>query len=346
MRNNMEYFLSMDIIRVYAVFLIVLLHVSAPVLYAFSPIQNSMWWIGNAFDSFARAGVPLFFMISGLLVLGNYKRENINEFIRKRVKKVVIPLVAWSCIFFLWRIYFHNDVITINGIFRQFLEGSVYYHLWFLYPLISLYIAVPIVYPIFERNPGLIRYFTLFWFLFVSISALVRKMFGFSIFFGSELFTPFIGFFVIGYAMRKESKKLKKGVVIALGVLAYIVTVLGTFYLTRNLGEIDEFFYGYTSINVVVLSVCTFAIMRNAKWEFLSNKSKGFISKVKDLSFGVFLIHPIVIDVLFIKVLGRQIYETGVSPLISIPFATMVVFLVSAMLTLFLKKIPRIREII
>lgn len=86
-----------DGVRVVAILSIVWLHSFATLLYRFDSIPISSWWLGNLYDSIARMGVPLFFMISGFLLLD--KSEPWSIFLRKRMTKVIIPFIAWTIIY-------------------------------------------------------------------------------------------------------------------------------------------------------------------------------------------------------------------------------------------------------
>ncbi|MBK9210985.1 MAG: acyltransferase family protein [Anaerolineales bacterium] len=49
----------------------------------------------------SRAAVPLFFMVSGFLLLK--KEEPYSVFFRKRAVKVAVPFFIWSVIYLLWK---------------------------------------------------------------------------------------------------------------------------------------------------------------------------------------------------------------------------------------------------
>ncbi|NLV90708.1 MAG: acyltransferase family protein, partial [Tenericutes bacterium] len=60
--------LYMDVIRIVAIFAVVLLHVAADNFYVFK-YTSFEWQVLNVYDSLVRFCVPLFFMISGVLFL-------------------------------------------------------------------------------------------------------------------------------------------------------------------------------------------------------------------------------------------------------------------------------------
>ena len=99
--------LWINLLRVVAMFGVVLLHVTAPLLYKYGKTPMSYWWTANIFDSAVRVCVPLFFMISGYFLLD--KSEKLSRFITKRIKKVVVPLVIWSIVYIIWKMIITAD---------------------------------------------------------------------------------------------------------------------------------------------------------------------------------------------------------------------------------------------
>ncbi len=83
----------------------------------------------------------MFFMLSGFLLIG--KKENLKVFFVKRINKVLVPLFAWSIIFLFWKAYYEqSDSISLYSLYSIILT-SAYYHLWFMYAIIIIYLYVP-----------------------------------------------------------------------------------------------------------------------------------------------------------------------------------------------------------
>ena len=99
---------NINYIRAIATIAVIFLHVSSDVLYEFKSIPIRVWWIGNIYDSLVRVSVPLFFMISGALLLS--KDYLINDFIGNRVKKIIPPFVFWSIVYI-----FYNNINYIKS---------------------------------------------------------------------------------------------------------------------------------------------------------------------------------------------------------------------------------------
>lgn len=81
---------SADLLRVTAVFLVILLHVAANAFHHF----HDAWEITTFYGSLSRVCIPLFFMLSGALLLK--KTESIRLFFMKRAGKIIVPTMFWS----------------------------------------------------------------------------------------------------------------------------------------------------------------------------------------------------------------------------------------------------------
>lgn len=123
-------------LRVLACFMVVQLHVSAELFVRPGP----GWWAGNVLDSLTRSCVPLFFMIAGATMLR--REEPLGIFFRKRVLRILPPLILWS-LFYLWWLWY-NGGGPANWALAM-VQGPTMYHLWYFYALVGIYAALPIL---------------------------------------------------------------------------------------------------------------------------------------------------------------------------------------------------------
>ncbi len=132
-----------DLVRVTAMFLVVTIHVSGQLTNVWGQIPDDQWMIANMYGSIARISVPLFFMVSGYLLLP--RSESLGSFYTKRMPKVVIPFVAWSVIYLSWMCGSQPGTCTPDSLRPYLLLQRSYFHLWFLYSLISIYFIFPVL---------------------------------------------------------------------------------------------------------------------------------------------------------------------------------------------------------
>src|SRR3546814_10665596 len=87
---------AMDTARIGACFMVVVLHVAAMNFGVF----DNQWWASNFYDSMTRSCVPVFLMISGVLLLG--KQETLAVFYRKRFARILPPLQFCYMFYISW----------------------------------------------------------------------------------------------------------------------------------------------------------------------------------------------------------------------------------------------------
>src|SRR5580704_5615484 len=89
------------VIRAFALFLVIFGHVFSSYCENLDAYGRGIWWITNVMNTFIRPCGPLFFMVSGLLLLDPAKSEPLSAFFKKRGKKI-LAFAAWSLLYALW----------------------------------------------------------------------------------------------------------------------------------------------------------------------------------------------------------------------------------------------------
>ncbi len=133
----------LEAIRILAVCLVVLNHTDVYFLY-FSETSNPLTYVVSLFCSvLCRINVPLFFMVSGALLLK--KRESIRELYRKRVVRMLAVLVLFSAVQYL-AAGFSGELDSGMGaadFFSRLYTGRVLDSYWFLYAYLGVLAALP-----------------------------------------------------------------------------------------------------------------------------------------------------------------------------------------------------------
>lgn len=114
----------LDILRILAIFLVVVVHTSVlPSTLSITTFPSFLLF------SLAKTCVPLFLMVSGALLLG--KQESYQSFFSKRAMRILIPWIIW-CLVFFW----------IEG-GEQGMFGVLLTRFWFLPLIAGLYLLTP-----------------------------------------------------------------------------------------------------------------------------------------------------------------------------------------------------------
>jgi surface polysaccharide O-acyltransferase-like enzyme len=355
--KNGDISIPVDLIRTVAIVLVILLHAAIePNLNVdfMSPQGVQLWWISHAYESFSLTCVPLFIMLTGALLLQPSKlNEPIRVFLKKRWNRIGIPILFWSVIYFAWRFFVRGETFSLNSILQGLLAGP-YFHFWFLYLLVGLYLLTPIIRVIVAHaDVGIIKYFMLIWFLGTAIIPLIGLYSSISpqtVWFKQTVFvlTGMIGYFVLGAYVTKV--KIQSSILFLCLVLSAVWTIVGTYFLVGTIGETySQFFLDASSISVIIGSVALFLMLVSVSTRTVENRfAKGnkALSLVSQNILPIYLFHVIVLETLQKGYLGFKISVTTINPIIEIPLVTLITLLICLAIIIPLKKIPKVRRII
>jgi surface polysaccharide O-acyltransferase-like enzyme len=355
-----------DVLKITAILGVILLHVSAPFLVPFE--DSSAWWIGNVYDSFSRWCVPLFVMISGTLVLPSAGKIPLRTFLFVRVRRILLPFLAWSVVYFLYRIHVKGEDLPLFGFFRMLLTEPIFYHLWFVYMLIVLYLFAPAASVFLNRAPAKhVWYLIALWFLWASLLPIIDRPFDFSIYYTPDMddYAPLklSGYFLLGYALRDRLAGSLWGTIGLLGVfvLGGAATVFGTYFMSRAAGQFHPFFYKYFSVTVVAMTVSLFLLVKsvcpapreigNDGGERIRLNLPRALQVIGMSIYGVYLIHALVLELIRDGRLGFTIDPTcflgwTLSPAMGIPVFALTVFVISIGCVMVLRGIAGVRDVL
>jgi surface polysaccharide O-acyltransferase-like enzyme len=334
-----------DVLRAAAILLVVVIHTSSGVLNAGPARGPGAWWAGNLFDSFARSGVPLFVLLSGWMLLTPDRRhEPIASFLWRRGQRVVLPLVTWSALAYAWLALRDHRPVGWARFGRDLLNGPVYYHLWYVYILLGLYLAIPLLRPLAAESSRSLRWYTLgLWFVGTALLPLWEWWGGPHVGIPVMVVSTYVGYLLAGtWLAGIPVTPRTRWQLLFLFALTAAWTMAATARLTGG-EEMNVALYAYDRPNVLVMSVALFVLLTQAQpaaWASRHPRILGIIRAVAATSFGVYLFHPLLIDVLGSGVLGFRLTAATIPPLVGIPLYSMAVLAVSVALMLVLRRIP------
>lgn len=342
---------SFDALRIISALGVVLIHVSAPLLTTYASRGPRSWWIGNLYDSAVRWCVPVFVMLSGAFLLG--RSEPLGRFWKKRGRKVLVPFVAWS-LFYAWWAAAKRDG---EPDWLRFLMQPTYYHLWFFYMILGLYVLAPAIDALLRAaDAHLLAYLVGVWFVWASVLPTLEAQLDFDTRLGPERYNvplQFAGYFILGWLLSRplltnERERLLAVVALAVG---FIATVLGTHHATVVAGDgrFDGVYYEYHSANVMLMSLGIFVLMRGlpsslALWR--GRAARRLLASAGNAVLGVYLVHPVVLDLVRKGRLGIALEVTSFHPALAVPLLALVVFSITLAAVLVLRRIPLVRELV
>ena len=291
-------------IRAFAACAVVQMHAVGGYLYQFDP-ANSMdvrFITADVFYGHLRWATPFFILISGALLLNPSKQESISVFLKKRLRRVLIPFAFWGTIYLLYlyrgNIYF-GEFPLWSDVIKTIFYDDIYFHLWFIPMITGLYLLTP-TFRIFIQNAQRrdIEYFLLVAFFFSSFQQLLPGI----IFIKYVGWMGYIGFYVLGYYLSAFPIQLSwKKIIYSLALAMPLLGAYITWWLTVKAGAYDQLVYAYPSPNVVITILALFLFIKDFDWAAFSTRYPRInraINRIAELSYGIYFIHVLVLDVI------------------------------------------------
>lgn len=118
------------------------------------PCEANRFWVAFYDGGVARTCVPLFIMVSAFLLVPLRKGTTMLGFYKRRFLRIIPPMVFFMLLYcflpLLWGgMSLEQSITDLKNLPFNF--PSMAGHLWFMYPLISIYLIMPVVSPWLEK---------------------------------------------------------------------------------------------------------------------------------------------------------------------------------------------------
>ncbi|MBC5991756.1 acyltransferase family protein [Pontibacter sp. SD6] len=313
--------MAFDIIRCVAVFSVIAVHIASPVS-ANNILHEFNWWVGNTYQAVFRSGIPLFLMLSGALLL---PRATGLSFIGRRVWRIFLPFSFWTAVYLLAR----NDLATLgfSDYFYELVNSSVN-HFWYVYTILVFYLLMPFIRLISKKASFSVSG--------ILVATLLTTF--------SSMFIPserpivvevikhviFAQYLLMGYCLSTNNQDewwLKNiPMSVALIIIGIGITCFGSYYISKLAPDQSEVFYRSTSLNIFIKALGVWLLIKQTA-NSITSKALNIISLISKYSFGVYLIHVLVLEHILIS--WFRISYNNLSPLLGILVLSSITFILS-----------------
>ncbi len=284
----------------------------------------------------------LFFMISGALVL--YKEKETFPFLKKRISRIVLPMVIWSiiCLLISFAMGEINNPITLIkkiALIPFYPQVGTY---WFIYVIFGIYLMTPILAQwLNSHSQKEIKLYLYIWGGTLLIPYLKHYINNFDkIIFVScgtlYHFYGFLGFAVLGFYLRRYvnlnfSHIKSKMILLAVFVFPWILYAFTS--IPHNIIQ------NRMTINIAALSTCYFLMIKEMK---ISDRMKTVFYDFAQHSFGIYLVHLIIMR----RIIWPLLYGYNINYVLQIPLIVFSTAILSYMLVHLLSKLPGSKYIV
>ncbi|GAB7080406.1 acyltransferase [Megalodesulfovibrio paquesii] len=354
--------LNLDALRCVSIFFVVVAHAATNLLaYVDTPER---WLTGMTGAALGFLSISPLLMITGAMLLSPRAAEREPtpwDCYRKRLPRLAIPLFFWVCVYYVRNHYTMGTSIYLPTFFKRLLTNTMEAHLWYLYMLLGVYIALPFLRAMdFPRRRALG-----WWYVGISIALhtvnylclavwgvqLYHKLF-------EEVFPIYMALVVLGWLLHSRPPlPLKWTPVLLATIVLGISGAIGLQYIHTVInGHMDTLYLLHYTPFQLASGISFFLLFKQMPMrlpEFWARRLIGLSA----CCYGIYLIHILILQFLtgvltpvfrgavFPPMTVEDMASRGIPDGLGVFLLSISIFLVSWALTAVIRRIPYLRII-
>lgn len=292
--------LHIDILRMAAIFWVIYIHTGKYGYSLFSDLTGVPYWFSMILSVVSKSAVPLFFAISGAVLLN--KDEPIGKIWAHRVPKIAFSLLVVALLYYINQIQKAGEAFRLGDFMTRLYQGEIMNHLWFLYAYLGFLILLPFYRALAQTlSKEEFLYFLCIGIVSGPVITLLQNMGGLhmeSHLALSPVRTSYIFYPLLGYYLEHMVEKSEFKFFLPAGIAASILFVYlacratDALYLAGHtkIGELEQFF-GLTAFVLVPTVYLLFRSIRRLPWMIWN-----VIITFAPCTMGVYILHMFLID--------------------------------------------------
>lgn len=255
----------------------------------------------------AYCAVPVFFMITGATLIDYRERYDTKTFFKKRLLKVIIPLIIWSIIYFIINFFkgkFSINDLSFKFVFEYFFLVKTNPIFWFFVVIIGIYLAIPVI-SLIPQESRRKAFLYIIMITFVFNQFLPDLLYHLNLNYNYDLKFPltysgWISFIFIGYYIDKyEIVKKHRVIIYVLGIIGFLTMVVPTIFISYHKNESCSWFDEYYDAPCVLYSASVFLFFKSKiNNNQIVTKIMPFFNFVALTTLGIYVLHIAIRDFL------------------------------------------------
>jgi surface polysaccharide O-acyltransferase-like enzyme len=285
-----------DALKVVAILAVASIHIFGVAIDP-NAVGSAEWWMAAIpyYSSFW--AVPVFVMASGAVVIGSTSSP--REFYARRATRLVPAAALFVPLYIVFAARFQDGPSTLPAIVALLASGRPYNHLYFLPLIAGLYAITPLLGRALRGAPRGWVWVTALGLLGMAMADAVLGHLGGGGF-APTLVTwwiPFVGYYVLGYALATSRRRLSTPSLLIALVFAIAAANIFVWWSLTVGGAIGAYTGTYLSVHVAIVSVLVFLLFKSADSALTTFGT--LLASLALLTFGVYLGHVLVGSALF-----------------------------------------------
>lgn len=366
--------LAFELMRIVAAFFVIFNHTGEDgfLLYAGYPDNSLQYWLYACVTVFCKMAVPLFFAVSGALLLG--KRGESLATVYRKVGRIAMVLVLWSLFYYSYDMYVSQQIVSPDTFFIEFLKKLYTQELngvfWYLYAYIGYLMTLPILREIASSlsTKTFLYLFGLALFCFAILPMTEYLLWQDNYNINSKILPSWLNYnfartgqiFVcplLGYFLNEKTKNFWNLKRILLLNLANVFAVIFSIYMIHfkslvyemTVPTLDLFYSNFDLLGATTVFVTIQYVIKNRK----QTAGKPLLKRLEQLtysmgacSFGIYLMHSFVIGQTLDRLLFPLRNSLHLNPMIAVLLYCGIVLAICYIVTLLLRHLPLLRKLV
>ena len=321
----------LDQMRVIACVMVIAIHVCNIYNRAFPDLSHVDYAIAALVNAMSRISVPIFFMISGALMAG--RTPDLQKSLRRFFKYLAIT-VFWCVFYWIWgRFYLQKSYD-----FHDLLTVPTSKHLWYLYALLAIYLALPLIQTLIRGLSDKMLNYLLILFGISVFGGYLLDFISVPIQYPIALIAEnqYLGFFILGYVLYHREIPVRTRTCGVLFTLSVLLVTVGTCWKSLAHNAHKDVYFQYRNPLLVLAAACAFLILLRLPKGTIPRVWEKFVRHVADNSFGIYIFHAV-----FLNCIDREINMPGVPAWFGIALFIAVIFVLSDLSVTLYKRVAR-----
>jgi surface polysaccharide O-acyltransferase-like enzyme len=298
--------------------------------------------------SFANYCIPVFLMCSGAMLLSGGRDQAPLTFYRKRLPRLLVPLIFWSAIYFMYTEQAWLSLDNLPLFLNRLLAGKVLGLLWYLYMLLGIYLSAPFLQMVLRQaERSHLWVFVVICLVPASLQTQLENVLVVNWGLQFSIFTTYLGFFVLGHLLHTAGpspRGLRPAMVVVWAILA-VVGYEAQLWVQTKSSVILYNFLDYRSINVALGAIAFFLVWRGLDIP-LSASGKRVLAFLANATYGIYLVHFLTYLLLTHGLFGISLPPGRFHPALGIPLTAACMLALSLIVVGLLSQIPVLRELV
>lgn len=341
--------IHLEVMRILACFFVIYHHTYIYPEQAVSGLEMGMTLFWGDFCCFA---VPLFFMISGALLLGK-ENESIATVWKKRILQTAVTLLFFSFVYYMRLVILGYKEFSIIEFLKQFYSSDWNYSYWYLYNYIGYLMCLPLLRNMVKNMSDMcFRYMFVIAICFISVIPVAEYfIFDGQLAMNDYLIVPLFTtncllYPVLGYYLEHKMavEKMKKYLlpIWILDLLFITATCYMAYRYHMDTNEFTQSFYGHAMIfNCLAIYMTGKCFLGNIKSKILIK----IVISLGSATLGIYLLHILLRECLD-GILNYWMQDLHINYIIAVFMFDAVIFAAGYLITIILKRIPLIKRIV